>query len=88
MARRKRDEKTGPLPTVEELARLSAMLATPINFAELIADGVLQESDGGWYEVLDYARMPEHVRQKIVEVEAPNRVKFSRRGDGPNDAPP
>jgi hypothetical protein len=86
MARRKRDEKTGPLPTAEELARLSGAVRLPINFAQLIADGVLRESDGGWYEVLDYARLPEHVRLKIVEVEPPNRVKFSRPDDQSEEA--
>ena len=87
MARRKRHQKTGPLPTAEELAGLSRVVPLPINFAQLIADGVLRAADGDWYEVLDYARLPEHVRLKIVEVEPPNRVKFSRPGDPPKDAP-
>jgi hypothetical protein len=87
MARRKRGDKTGPLPTAEELVGLSGAVPLPINFAQLIADGVLREGDGGWYEVLDYARLPEHVRMKIVEVEPPNRVKFSSPGDPPKDAP-
>jgi hypothetical protein len=79
MAGRKRKEKTGPIPTAEELSRLAELIATPIDFAELIADGVLVERGGGWYEVLDYERLPEHARQKIVEVEAPNLVKFAGR---------
>jgi hypothetical protein len=78
MARRKRGEKTGPLPTAEELARLSGTVRVPINFAQLIAEGVLRECDGGWYEVLDYVRLPEHVRLRIVDVEPPDRVRFAQ----------
>ncbi len=84
MARRKRSERTGPVPTAEELARIGKALPTPIDFAQLIADGALRPCGGGWYEVLDYSRLPEYVRLKIVEVDTPNLVRFAERDDGPD----
>jgi hypothetical protein len=85
MARRRRGERTGPLPTAEALARLGKALPTPIDFTQLAADGVLRACGGGWYEVLDYARLPEHVRLKIVDVDRPNLVRFAERGERPGD---
>jgi hypothetical protein len=85
MARRKRGENTGPLPTAEELARIAGALPVPIDFAQLIAEGVLREVGGGWYEVLDYTRLPEHVRMKIAEVDTPNLARFAERDDRHSD---
>ena len=63
--------------THPELRRAAESLATPIDFDQLIADGVLREA-GSWYEVLDVARLPEHARCKIKALKSGNRVKFRR----------
>jgi hypothetical protein len=47
-----------------KLLELLKMAATPIDFDQLIADGVLRKH-GGRYELLDLARLPEHARRKI-----------------------
>ena len=61
--------------TYTELRRLAEVLAAPIDFAHLVATGVLRKR-GAWYEVLDMTRLPEHARVKIEAVRSPNRVKF------------
>ena len=48
----------------EKLLELLKMAATPIDFDQLIADGVLRRH-GAKYELLDLARLPEHARHKI-----------------------
>jgi hypothetical protein len=63
--------------TFKELRRLAEPLATEIDFAGLVADGVLKKH-GSWYEVLDLDRLPEHARVKIKAVRAPNLVKFRK----------
>ena len=47
-----------------KLLELLKMAATPIDFDQLIADGVLRKH-GGRYELLDLVRLPEHARRKI-----------------------
>ena len=69
--------KTKP-ETYQELVEVAEALATPIDFDQLIADAVLRKKAGGWYEVLDPARLPEHARQKIKAVKTGNRVKFRK----------
>src|SRR5262249_53410513 len=63
--------------TVEEVRALACLLARPIDFAGLAAAGVLRKR-GAWYEVLDWRRLPEHVRRRDQEVRLPNLVKFSK----------
>jgi hypothetical protein len=46
------------------LLRILKLAATPIDFDQLIADGVLRKH-GSRYELLDLARLPEHARRKI-----------------------
>ena len=70
------DEDVEP-PAIGELRRLAELLATPIDFGGLIADGVLRKSVD-WYQVLDWGRLPEHARRKINAVASGNRVKFMR----------
>jgi hypoxanthine phosphoribosyltransferase len=48
---------------------LAQTLATPIDFEQLIADGILKKW-GAWYQVLDWKRLPEHVRQKANTMKA------------------
>jgi hypothetical protein len=51
------------------LLELLNIAATPIDFDQLIADGVLRKH-GAKYELLDLARLPEHARLKIRIVAA------------------
>lgn len=50
--------------TPEEFRANVLELAEPIDFDQLIRDGVLQKS-GAWYKVLDYKRLPKHASKKI-----------------------
>jgi len=61
-----------------ELVEAAESMATPIEFDQLIADGVLQKAGGGWYEVLDPARLPQHALGKIKAVKSRNRVRFRK----------
>lgn len=56
-------------------ARLEA-LATPIDFADLEARGVLKK-EGTWYRLLKPRELPPHARQQITStVKAGGLVKF------------
>ena len=48
----------------KKLLELLKMAASPIDFDQLIADGVLRRH-GAKYELLDLARLPEYARRKI-----------------------
>jgi hypothetical protein len=50
--------------TNRTLLEILKMAATPIDFDQLIADGILRKH-GARYELLDLARLPEHARRKI-----------------------
>jgi len=63
--------------TYPELIEAAEALAAPIDFAQLIADGVLRKTKG-WYEILDTNRLPDHAWQKIKAVKPGNRVKFRK----------
>lgn len=67
----------GTASTYKELRRVAEVLAEPIDFVRLVADGVLRERDA-WYEVLNIARLPESARVKIRAVRSPNLVKFRK----------
>lgn len=68
-------------PTIEQLRHLAEMLATPIDFDQLVADGILRKR-GAWWEVLDWNRLPEHARQKVQAVMTGNRVQFCAHAPG------
>ena len=64
--------------TAEEVRQGILEIATPIDFALLINDGVLIK-EGVWYRVLDMKRLPKHASMKIKTIESgPKgvRVKF------------
>lgn len=66
------------LPTKEELRQNVIELATPIDFEQLIRDGIL-EKDGAWYKVHNFKRLPRHASIKVKTMETgPKglRVKF------------
>src|SRR5688572_497270 len=77
MATTKKRAPAGRAPTHPDLRRVAEQLAAPIDFDRLIAGGVLREA-GGWYEVLDPGRLPEHARVKIKALKPGNRVKFRK----------
>jgi hypothetical protein len=56
------------------LLELLKTAATPIDFDQLIADGVLRKH-GGRYELLDLARLSEHARRKIRVITTSNKTK-------------
>jgi hypothetical protein len=53
--------------TDKTLLELIKRAATPIDYDQLIADGVLRKH-GRRYELLDLARLPEHARRKIRSI--------------------
>ena len=59
-----------------ELKRVAKMFAEPISFSTLIKDGVLRKKASGWYEILDWKRLPEHARRRIYSIKSTNQVKF------------
>jgi hypothetical protein len=61
----------------KDLCRVTEVLATPIDFARLFTEGVLQKR-GEWYEVLDVSRLPDEACVKIKAVRAPSLVKFRK----------
>jgi hypothetical protein len=60
-------ESLADIITDEELHRGLEMMATPIPFEQLVADGVLKQR-GRWWVVLDWSRLPEHARLKVQAV--------------------
>jgi hypothetical protein len=63
--------------TYPELLEVAEALATPIDFDQLILDGVLRKA-GSWYEILDPARLPDSARLKIKGFKSGNRVRFRK----------
>lgn len=61
----------------KDLRRMAEVLATSIDFTNLVAEGVIQKR-GSWYEVLDVSRLPDETRVKIKAIRAPNLVKFRK----------
>jgi hypothetical protein len=57
-----------------KLLELIKLAATPINFDQLIAYGVLRKHGAG-YELLDLARLPEHARRRIKIIATSSKTK-------------
>ena len=71
-------EITNPIISAEEVKEGILELAKPIDFEQLIRDGVL-EKDGAWYKVLDFKNLPKHASRKLKTIETGpkgTRVKF------------
>jgi hypothetical protein len=64
--------------THPELIEAAEALASPIDFEQLMSDGVLRKVRG-WYEILDAQRLPAQAWQRIKAVKSGNRVKFRKR---------
>jgi hypothetical protein len=56
------------------LLALMKLAATPIDFDQLITDGVLRKH-GARYELLDLAGLPEHARRKIRIIATSSKTK-------------
>lgn len=52
------------LPTQSQLVEMARQLATPIDFAQLERDGILQRK-GDWFQIKDAGRLPKHVSGQI-----------------------
>jgi hypothetical protein len=80
-------EHTGPDEDpvdLEELKRIKELLEQPIDFDELIADGVIEESSGDWYKLLDYESLPEHARKKVHRMKESEEGFFVQFSDPPS----
>ena len=51
----------------DEIDEIRREMMRPIDFDQLIADGVLEKWGDG-YQILDYTRLPRHARLKIIGV--------------------
>lgn len=70
------ENKDQPI-TREDILEQANKLATPIDFDQLIAEGVL-EKKGAWYKILDMKKLPEHARSQINELTTDGKVKFTK----------
>ena len=52
-------------------------LAKPIDFDELISQGVL-EKKGAWYKIPRMANLPRHVRDRMTEYRSDGCAKFAK----------
>jgi len=71
-----KSRKTKPVPH-QELLDAAESLAAPIDVEQLIAEGAIRKA-GGWYEIIDGSRLPEHVWHRIKAIKRGNRVKFRK----------
>ena len=55
--------------TREKIIELARELATPIDFDELIAKGILIRRSAQWYEVIDFGALPSHASRKKIKKE-------------------
>jgi hypothetical protein len=58
----------------KKLLELIKLAASPVDFDQLIAAGVLRKH-GARYELLDLARLPEHARRKIKIIATSSKTK-------------
>ncbi|ARU88289.1 hypothetical protein [Pseudomonas sp. M30-35] len=70
------NDLTDQVMTKEELLERAKTLATPIDFENLIADGILKKKGAG-YVILDMNRLPEHAKSQIIGC-SEGTVKFSK----------
>ncbi len=54
--------------TQEDIIQAVKELATPIDFSQLIADGILAKK-GTWYEVIDWKRLPPHANRQVQQID-------------------
>ena len=61
--------------TKEYVLEQAKSLAKPIDFDELISQGVL-EKKGAWYKILLMDKLPRHAKDRITELKSGGYVKF------------
>lgn len=57
--------------TAENIRSLIELLAQPIDFENLISNGVL-EKNGHWYKLIKPNQLPEHATRKIIRIMSAN----------------
>jgi len=62
--------------TKEGLLHQTELLATPIDYENLIMRGILEKKGRG-YRILSMKDLPEHVRMKIISIRDDGTVTFS-----------
>ena len=72
------DDLKKPIITKEELLAKAKSLSTPIDFEELISQGILEKMAGNKFKILSMERMPQHAIDKISELSSDGVVKFSK----------
>jgi hypothetical protein len=56
-----------PNMSLEEFKQTAEELITPIDFDQLIKEGVI-EKKRGWYKIIKFDELPAHAKSKIREV--------------------
>jgi hypothetical protein len=68
MAEKALPEATDVAGLREEMIETAKLLATPIDFDDLIERGVLGPRTGGWYELLRADLLPKHARRQAIAI--------------------
>ena len=63
--------------TKEYVLERAKSLAKPIDFDELISQGVL-EKKGAWYKILLMDKLPQHAKDRMVEYRSDGCAKFAK----------
>lgn len=61
----------------EEMIETARLLATPIDFPDLIERGILGPLKGGWYQLLRADLLPQHARRQATAIK-----QVTKRGEG------
>lgn len=67
----------------ENLLKDLQLMAEPINFADLIARGILAKKANGWYQILRRDLLPVNAWAQTTAVKSGWMVKFSRSAHRP-----
>ena len=71
-----------PLPDMatlrEEMVENTRLLATPIDFIDLVERGILGPGKRGWYELLRADQLPKHARLQVISLKSEKRGDHSR----------
>ena len=63
--------------TREYVLEQARLLAKPIDFDELISQGLL-EKKGAWYKIPRMTDLPRHVRDRMIEYRSDGCAKFAK----------
>lgn len=65
--------------TRKKIIEVARELATPINFDELIAKGILIHRSAQWYEVIDFDALPSYARRQVCAIKQERNEKVLLR---------